>query len=525
MFPFFNHYPGTDLHEIDLAYILKLCAELRASNTTLEQWAALHKTEYAELENKVDGIIGHLQDIIVPWDSSIAYRIYSIVEYQGTNYIAIQDVPVGAMITNTDYWQPADTTIQQINVISLSVSEMKRTRRYYTIDEAGAVGDGVTDDTAAIEAALAYCAQTGLLCSTLGKTYKITSDIDVAAKFDVNHATILSENKVITIQPDGGLLNASLDNTRLVIGSAEGDRIVYNIWFYDWTGDAFTIDGAGSHIYDQFHFTRTRDIEAGTHPRCIVINSADVSLSHAEGDGGLTGLVLNSANAKVFDTQLWLNNYTGKDGSIFCEIHGTANELVGCCSDTYETVIKSDGYRATTLVGFTVINNNVQFNNRTMTFLDMPSGQWLLHGDVMVRMTGFETRNIIFALGSENADLKFTFIDGSPSPLVAMANVTVQSHSNTAGVTYRSSRMEYIDDRVKIDLNFTVSGSTNNVKLRVDDLYCYSRIPTTAIGCYVVTANGVEAGNFVRSGTEIVISSKSGNNITSGSVSFSFART
>lgn len=137
MFPFFNNYPGTDLHEIDLAYILKLCAELRASNTTLAKWKAQHEREYEELRNDVDGLINNLVDIISPWDSSIAYHIFSIVEYQGTNYIAIQDVPVGAMITNTEYWQPANTALEQINAIGVIVSEMQKKKFIFNVRDYG----------------------------------------------------------------------------------------------------------------------------------------------------------------------------------------------------------------------------------------------------------------------------------------------------------------------------------------------------------------------------------------------------
>lgn len=155
MFPFFNHYPGTDLHEIDLAYVLKLCAELRASNTTLTEWKAQHELEYLTLENQVEGLIHNLVDVIVPWDSSIEYHIYSIVEYQGTNYIAVQDVPVGVMITNTAYWQPANNVIAQINAIGTTVSDLQRSKFYVTPEDYGAAGDGVTDDTAAFAAAIA----------------------------------------------------------------------------------------------------------------------------------------------------------------------------------------------------------------------------------------------------------------------------------------------------------------------------------------------------------------------------------
>lgn len=118
MFPFFNHYPGTDLHEIDLAYILKLCAELKSNSEALSTWKTEHQAEYDELKNVVDGLVNKLVEVIVPWDSSVSYPIYSIVEYQGNNYIAVKDVPVGTMITNTEFWQPANTVIEQINAIA-----------------------------------------------------------------------------------------------------------------------------------------------------------------------------------------------------------------------------------------------------------------------------------------------------------------------------------------------------------------------------------------------------------------------
>lgn len=158
MFPFFNNYPGTDLHEIDLAYILKLCAEMRANNTTLTAWKAAHEVEYAELADKVDGLIHNLVDVISPWDSSIAYHIFSIVEYQGTNYMAIQDVPVGAMITNTDYWQPANTALEQINAIGVITSETKDTvdalnTPPVNVLTLGVKNDGSEDCSALVEAA------------------------------------------------------------------------------------------------------------------------------------------------------------------------------------------------------------------------------------------------------------------------------------------------------------------------------------------------------------------------------------
>lgn len=120
----FFEFPHTRTYDSDLGWLIKHVGLNTDNIEALQAWYATHKAEYDDLKNKVDGLINNLVDVIVPWDSSIAYRIFSIVEYQGTNYIAVQDVPVGAMITDTNYWQPANTVIQQINAISLLVSEI-----------------------------------------------------------------------------------------------------------------------------------------------------------------------------------------------------------------------------------------------------------------------------------------------------------------------------------------------------------------------------------------------------------------
>lgn len=168
-FPFFKHYPGTNLHEIDLDYVLQESDAAYQQTAELQAWADEHKAEYEELADKVDGLVNHLVDVIVPWDSSVEYPIYSIVEYQGTNYIAVQDVPVGAMITNTDYWRPANTVIEQINAIGINTQDLMDNRWYVTPEMFGGAGDGETNDTIAVRAAIESATETGLTVLMKGK--------------------------------------------------------------------------------------------------------------------------------------------------------------------------------------------------------------------------------------------------------------------------------------------------------------------------------------------------------------------
>lgn len=119
-------FPHTRTYDSDLGWIIRNMKQLIDEYGQLAAYEVMHKKEYKELYDQVQSLADDLIDIIVPWDSSVEYRIYSIVEYQGTNYIALQDVPVGVMITNTDYWAPANTIVEQINAIAAETQEQNR---------------------------------------------------------------------------------------------------------------------------------------------------------------------------------------------------------------------------------------------------------------------------------------------------------------------------------------------------------------------------------------------------------------
>lgn len=206
----FFEFPHTRTYDSDLGWLIKHFKTLTELVDTLNDWKSKHEPEYEDLYNKVEGLINNLVDVIVPWDSSIAYHIFSIVEYQGTNYIAVQDVPVGVMITNTDYWQPAQTAIEQINAIGVVTSEtaerLDASIPFVTPEEYGAVGDGTTDDTTAIQAAM----NTGMpVYFSKKKVYRITNTLTISTvstlmqKIVGNGASLLCDFDGVAITIDG----------------------------------------------------------------------------------------------------------------------------------------------------------------------------------------------------------------------------------------------------------------------------------------------------------------------------------
>lgn len=54
---FFNKYPYTDFHELNLDWVLKIVKSLMQAVDSLDDWRAEHETEYEELKALYDQII------------------------------------------------------------------------------------------------------------------------------------------------------------------------------------------------------------------------------------------------------------------------------------------------------------------------------------------------------------------------------------------------------------------------------------------------------------------------------------
>lgn len=120
----FFEFTHTRTYDSDLGWLISSYQNLSGNYDELIKWEALHKIEYQNLKDLVDTLTDNLLEVIKPWDGTIAYRIYTIVSHENVNYIALKDVPAGVLITNTEYWQEANTVINQVNAIAAAVAPM-----------------------------------------------------------------------------------------------------------------------------------------------------------------------------------------------------------------------------------------------------------------------------------------------------------------------------------------------------------------------------------------------------------------
>lgn len=95
---FFNKFPYTDFHELNLDWVLKMIKELD------QEWD----------EFKVLNTI----TLAGTWDISKNYPKYAIVEDSGNGYLSIKPVPPGIAISNLDYWLPVGTYASAISALN-----------------------------------------------------------------------------------------------------------------------------------------------------------------------------------------------------------------------------------------------------------------------------------------------------------------------------------------------------------------------------------------------------------------------
>lgn len=90
MSDFLNHYPYSDLHELNLDWIINTIKQL---DSEMDTFKALNKVTD-------EGV----------WNIERDYKIWSIVTHEDFAYISIKPVPAGVFITDTNYWKLAGST-------------------------------------------------------------------------------------------------------------------------------------------------------------------------------------------------------------------------------------------------------------------------------------------------------------------------------------------------------------------------------------------------------------------------------
>lgn len=128
----FENFPYTNFHELNLDWLLKNMLDLKS-----------------QLDNYGQVVENFLPSFHGNWNESTNYPALSVVLNGGVYYQAKKDVPAGVATSNSEYWLEINLPYWD------NVDTLVNSIPWKSVKEYGAVGDGVTNDTAAFTACLA----------------------------------------------------------------------------------------------------------------------------------------------------------------------------------------------------------------------------------------------------------------------------------------------------------------------------------------------------------------------------------
>lgn len=160
----FEQWPYTNLHDLNLDWILE---QLKKFQNTLNDF----ENHFPHISEKNNG----------NWDPFNSYEQNEIVVYENGIYIAKKYVPYGTPPTNTDYWLLVASVGEDIVEFEERIAALEADKRFIFPEEFGAVGDGVADDTVALNNWSKAIVKDNRIPSLGGGTYLITAPLHIYA--------------------------------------------------------------------------------------------------------------------------------------------------------------------------------------------------------------------------------------------------------------------------------------------------------------------------------------------------------
>lgn len=222
---FGNKYPYTNFHEMNLDWIIDEIKKIHA------EWSEF------QIINQIvfDG----------PWDITKPYKKWTLVNYQNNGYLSKDAVPAGIPITDGNYWTlVADYSAlladMQNRIIALENTTAvidDKINKINNVKLYGAVGDGIADDTQAIndcisENGCAYFPKGIYLISDtimLVDNLSLVGDNAVLKLANYTNKIMLSGDTVINVIIDGIHLDQGTQSTQTeVIKLTQSTSIIFN---------------------------------------------------------------------------------------------------------------------------------------------------------------------------------------------------------------------------------------------------------------------------------------------------------
>lgn len=149
-------YPYTNSHELNLDWVIKQIIEIT------------HEVNEFKVVNQIS--------FKGAWDITQQYPAWAFVDNGGNGFLSIKPVPAGVELTNEDYWRLVANYSALYADFQNRIINLEKKTNYVTPEEFGAIGDGVNNDTIAMQNAINYASEENVDLVVRG-SYRITSTL------------------------------------------------------------------------------------------------------------------------------------------------------------------------------------------------------------------------------------------------------------------------------------------------------------------------------------------------------------
>lgn len=350
----------------------------------------------------------------IEWNQNAAYEALTIVTYLGSSYTSKIPVPAGTDILNKQYWVLTGNYNAQVEEYRKAVQDLTdylpKSHEYKNVKDYGAVGDGVTDDTAAIQAAINDKSKN---TTFFPKGVYLVKGIEV---FATTHLIGCGEASMIKLYPGLTKADSITDSSGFKFN---GVPVIYNSYnespLYSIIIENIGVDGNGA--------AQTSEFITGGNSSGIYINNVtrltlrNVTVRNAVNHGICLKMVNNSniSNIKCLNSGYGMKvtgqNVDGGDGIVLiqkCEYVNCENIITfNGMSIGFEIEGRFGGVYAGNRCKHINVNNLISYNNRGHNILVCWSDFVNLSDIYSYNSTSY---NGIEILGSNNINLN-NFID------------------------------------------------------------------------------------------------------------------